>query len=900
MSPLAHFGNRFWNRLRPWTPALRNSKAHLDEELQFHIDQSIQANIASGMTPSAARRRALLDFGGLEAARETTYRQRPGWLLETLLQDVRYALRGFRRAPAFTLTVLATLALAIGATTAVFSVVDPILFRALPYAQADRLVSIGLVQSLERQEFMLGGFFYEWRDNQKPFEAFASQSVLPHACNLVGDNPIQLNCVAFQASFLPLLGISPILGRNFSPEEDIPGGPSVVLITYGLWRSRYGLDPHILNRLLDIDGAPSRVIGVLPKAFELPTLQDADVIYPLTLVSPQDQRKQNGGIGQPMRVFARLKPGLTIPQAIAQMGPLFQHTQETFIPEAIRKDFHLSIRSLRDRQTQDVQLMAWVIFGSVLAVLLIACANVASLMLARAAAREREMAVRSALGASRGRLIRQTLTEALLLSFGGAVLGLALGEGLLRLFIALAPASIPYLDRAGLDLRIVAFTLLLSLVCGAAFGLAPALERPRSSASAFAARTANSVRHAFLRKGMVAAQIAISMVLLSGAVLLLRSFRNLEVQSLGMQPAGVLTARMALPGFRDTPVAGMVSRNGPKQAGLFTQAEAAVRHLPGVRAVGWSESLPPGGGFQDARRFSDFAVDGQVQPETGNNGLVRFRGVTPDYFRALQIPIVRGQNFTEDQRESKQQWMILSRLAALRMFGNRDPVGQRIAMGTDRTEFTVAGIAENVKNGGLNEPDMPEVYWLRRNEPKDWGSPVPMMVIATDLSPEVVAPWVRAQIAQIAPTAPVKIDTLNRQLSKLADRPRFATALLGFFAFTGLGLALVGLYGLTAYVAQRRTQEIGIRMALGASRPNILRLIAWEGLRLVAFGSVIGLAAALAVTRALSSLLFNIGPRDPASLIGAALLLSLVALAATLIPARTAMQVDPAESLRCQ
>jgi putative ABC transport system permease protein len=323
------------------------------------------------------------------------------------------------------------------------------------------------------------------------------------------------------------------------------------------------------------------------------------------------------------------------------MGPLFQHTQQTFIPEAIRKDFHLSIRSLRDRQTQDVQLMAWVIFGSVLAVLLIACANVASLMLARAAVREREMAVRSALGASRGRLIRQTLTEALLLSMGGAVLGLALGEGLLRLFIALAPASIPYLDRAGLDLRIAAFTLLLSLLCGTAFGLASALERPRPSA--FASRTASSARHAFLRKGMVAAQIAISMVLLSGAVLLLRSFRNLEVQSLGMQPAGVLTARMALPGFRDTPVAGMVSRNGPKQAGLFTQAEAAVRHLPGVRAVGWSESLPPGGGFQDARRFSDFAVDGQVLPETGNNGLVRFRGVTPDYFRALQFQSCEGR-----------------------------------------------------------------------------------------------------------------------------------------------------------------------------------------------------------------------------------------------------------------
>jgi predicted permease len=399
---------------------------------------------------------------------------------------------------------------------------------------------------------------------------------------------------------------------------------------------------------------------------------------------------------------------------------------------------------------------------------------------------------------------------------------------------------------------------------------------------------------------MVAGQIAISMILLSGAALLLRSFQKIEQQNLGMQPGGVLTVRLALPDFHDAPVAGMVSRNGPRHAEIYAQAEAAVRRLPGVRAVGWSESLPPGGGFQNARRFADFAAEGQPAPEPGSGGSVRFRSVTPDYFRALQIPIVLGQNFTEEERDSKQQFLILSRLAADRMAAGKNAVGERIRMGSDGTWATVVGVAENVRNGGLTDPDLPEVYVLRRNIPADWGSPVPMMVISTDLSTQSTAAWIRAQLAQIAPTVPVKIDTLAGQLSKLADRPRFEASLLGFFALTGLVMAVVGLYGLTAYLAVQRTREIGIRMALGAGRSDILRWIALEGFRLILVGGAVGLLAALALTQFLRSLLFSVGPRDPATFVGVGLLLTCVALLATLIPARTAMRVDPAVALRSE
>ena len=869
----------------------RSHQRELDEELQFHVEQAAEANLGAGMTPTEARRQALIDFGGVERTREQCHEARPGWWLGTVAQDVRYALRGFRRKPVFTVAVIATLALGIGATTAVFSVVDRVLFRPLPYAHDDRLVSVGLVQSLERQEFMVGGFFFDWRDNQKPFEALASQDALPHACNLVEASPAQLSCVHAQAGFLPLLGISPVLGRNFLRDEDRPNGPRVALISYGLWLDHYNRDPAILNRTIDLDGVPARVIGVLPLGFELPTLQAADVMMPMAL---DEGLERKSSPGHPMRTFGRLRPGVSIAQAKAEMEPLFERTQ-AWIPQEIRKDFHLSIRSLRDRETKDVQLTAWILLGAVLAVMLIACANVASLMMARGEAREREVAVRSALGASRGRLVRQTLTEAILLSFAGAAVGMALAEGLLRVFLALAPTGIPFLARAGLDLRIALFTVLLSLVCGVLFGLLPALQPPR----ALAARAAKTRKRTVLRRGLVVAQIAISMVLLSGAALLIKSFQNMEEQGLGIETQGVLTARIALPGFRyDT---------GQKKMEFYLKAEAALRRLPGIRAVAFSDSVPPGG-WNGGERLAGFVAEGKPRLAQGTGGSVVIRGVTPDYFQALNIPIVRGRSFTEEDRNGSQYLVVLSRLLAARMFPGEDPVGKRIQRIRDGLWFTVAGVAENVKNGGLTEQDDPEIYFLRRSVVQDWGerAPVgevmsgaaPILIVDAALPPATIAPWVRSQIAELDPTVPVKIETLNEMVSKLADRPRFETALLGFFALCGLLMAVIGLYGVIAFVAAQRTQEIGVRMALGATRLDVLRLIAGEGVRLIVLGGVLGLGAALALAQLLKSLLFNMGPRDPASYAAVAFLLVLVALAATLIPARTAMKIEPVVALR--
>ncbi|HET6205324.1 MAG TPA: ABC transporter permease [Terracidiphilus sp.] len=866
---------------------VRKKRGELDEELEFHLEKAVASRTAAGTGAPEARHQALIEFGGVESTRDQCERQRPGWWIGTVLQDVRYALRGFRRNPLFTISVLVTLAFGIGATTAVFTVVDRILFRALPYADAGQIVSVGMVHSLEHQEFLMGRSYVAWQNNQTPFSSFAAQSTMVHNCDLVENNPAQLGCISFQAGFLPLLGISPALGRNFLSEEDRPNGPRVVMISYGLWKGHYDGDPHILDRMINVDGNPVRVVGVLPKDFQFPTLESADIVTPFAF-NPAIQLTVNGGFGYPMRLFARLKPGVSVAQAYAQIQPLFSGDLNWFPPSA-RKELRLSIRTLRDRETQDVRPVAWVLFGSVLAVLLIACANVAGLMMARGAGRKRELAVRSAIGASRGRLIRQTLTEALLLSCAGGLAGLAMAQALVMVFVRLAPTGIPFIGKAHLDLRIAVFATLLSCLCAAIFGLAAALERP--GLAALSAKASMSRSHAFLRRGLVTAQIAVSIILLSGAVLLLRSFMKIEEQNLGMQTGRVMTMKVALPWWR--------YNTDQKVMDFYLRLESSLRRLPGSFAVGMTDSIPPGGshGF----RYSDLVVEGKPPTPPGTGGTVVGRSVTPDYFRALNIPIVRGRNFTEQDRTGNEHEAILSRLLAARLFPNEDPIGKRFKSDGARSDAgtIVVGVADNVKNNGLTEQSDPEMYMLRRSVPDDWSGNR-IVVIDSVMPASTIEPWVRSEVASIDRTLPVEMEPLNQTISRLADRPRFETTLLGFFALTGLVLAVVGLYGLIAFMTTQRTHEIGVRMALGATRANILGLIANDGLRMIAVGLALGLGTALAVSRMLKALLFQVSVHDPLTYIVVPLLLSLVALVAILIPARAGMRVEPAVTLRAE
>lgn len=867
---------------------LRKKRGELEEELEFHLDQAIASKISAGLNPAEARRQALIDFGGVELAREQCERQRPGWWIGTVLQDIRYALRGFRRNPLFTVSVLTTLALGIGATTAVFSVVDRILFRPLPYADPSRIVSVGMVHSLEKQEFLMGPFYLEWRENQRSFSSIGIQSTFAHNCDLVEQNPAQLNCIAVNAEFLPLFGISPVLGRNFLPEEDRPNGPPVAMISYGLWKGHYGGDPRILERVINVDGSLTRVVGVLPNNFQFPTLETAEIVVPMAF-NPAIQQTTNGGFGTPMRAFARLKPGVSVAEARAEMQPMFE-SELRFFPAEARREVRLNIRSLRDRETEDVQPVAWILLGFVLAVLLIACANVASLMMARGATRYREIAVRAAIGASRGRLIRQSLTEALLLSCAGGLAGLLTARGLLAIFVKLAPTGIPFIRKAHLDLRIAVFAALLSCLCGVIFGLVSGFEKP----GLVALNTRGSMlrSHAFLRRSLVTAQIAVTIMLLSGATLLLRSFVKIETQNLGMQTGGVLTVKVALPWFR--------YNSNQKAMDFYLHLETALRRLPGTSAVGLSDSVPPAGAM--GLRYADLGVQGKPRPAAGTGGTIVSRSITPDYFRALNIPILRGHNFAEQDRAGSESEVVLSRQLAARLFQSEDPVGQRIhraALHNDEW-FTVVGVADNVKNGGLAEQNEPEIYFLRRSVSNDWDGSRVILLIDSVMPPTSIAPWVRSEIATIDPTVPVNMEPLDQTVSRMADRPRFETALLAFFAGTGVMLAIVGLSGLIAFLTTQRTQEIGIRMALGATKGNILRLITNDGFRLVAIGGLFGLGLSMMVSRMLKAMLFQVSVYDPLTYIVVPLLLSLVALIAILIPARAGMRVEPAVTLRSE
>jgi putative ABC transport system permease protein len=877
------------DKLHEWTTRLRfffsrREPREVDDELQFHIEQQIETNRAAGMSEVEARRQALIAFGGVENSREACSEQRPSWLLETLAQDVRYGFRGLRRNPAYAITAILTLALGIGITTAVFSVVDRILFRSLPYADAGRLVSAGLTAPISANEFLLTDSYYEWRDHQVPFAAITSEQGT-EPCDLTEEKPARLNCSRVEASFLSTLGVTPLLGRGFTPEEDQPNAPKVALISYGLWKSSFALNPAVLNKTISVDGHATRVIGVLPKDFEMPTLEASDILVPQAL----DQAVvsvPNSNAVTIVYVFARLKPGISIEQAQAALKPMFDYSLSK-APPRFRNEVHLKVRSLRDRQMQHVSLTAWLLFGTVMIVLLIACANVASLMMARGAAREHELAIRAALGASRARLVRQTLTEALLLFLTAAFAGCVVAEITLRIFIALAPDGIPFLNQAHIDLRVFLFTIMVSLLCAVLFGLAPALQKPR--AEALGGRSMGSHARAVLRQWLVAAEIAGSMVLLVGGMLLFRSFWKLENQQLGIVTASIVTARLSL-GQQSYPTQ-------QSQMAFFQHLEARLRRLPGVKALALSDAIPPAG-YEHSMLYGVIGVEGKPKPEGGTGGTVWWRWVSPEYFSALRIPLLQGEGFTAEEQNSNSHFIVLSKMLSERMFPQENPIGQHLQLGQGPW-YTVVGVAANVKNGGLSGEQLPELYRLRRNRAEDWNTSG-AVILETAFATSAVESWVRSEIADVDPTLPVQVDTLHHTVQRIADRPRFETMLVSCFAIVGLLLAVVGLYGVIAFLVAQRRREIGLRMALGATRVDIVRLVVARGMVLVAVGGITGIIVASFLSRLLSSLLFSVGPHDPLSLLGVTLALVVVALLAMLLPAFSAMKVDPNEALRCE
>ena len=866
----------------------RKRPKELDDELQFHLEQSIAAKMAEGLSQSEARRQARIEFGSIEGAREQCEQQRPGRWMQTVVQDFRYARRSFTRYPGFSIAVVLTLMLGIGSTSAVFSVVDRILFRPLPYRDADRLVSVGLVAPIEPQEFMLGGSYYEWQDNQKPFVEMTSETGV-EPCDLTEVNPVRLDCASVESNFLPALGIMPLIGRNFFPNEDRPNAPRVALISYALWRTRFHQDHSLVGKLIRIDGKATEVIGILPSDFEMPRLQSADLLVPEALDVAAERKADPG---HPLWAFARLKARVTPEEAKAQLEPLFEYSLR-LAPAPFRKEVHYAVRPLRDRQFHDVHRAAWILLGLVMAVLLIACANVASLMKARRASREREMALRNALGAGRMRLLQQAITESLVLSGIGAVAGVLLAAALLKVFIAMAPDGMPFLHAAKLDARVMAFTLSASLLCAIGFGLVGGLTQAR--AAALTSRNRLSMRQARLRQLLVTTQIAASLLLLAGGALLTRSFWNLERQNLGLNDENVLTTTISL-GETAYPTA-------ERQREFFGQLQRHLRWGPGVHALAISDSLPPGGYHRDSI-YAALRVEGQPRLASGTGGNVAWRWVTPDYFGALDIPMIEGSGFTDEERSSSNRFVVLSRSLAQRMFPGQSPLGRQVHLDSGAPPdqdppYSVVGVAGDVKNGGLAVGEEPEYYRLRRDSADDWDG-TGVVIVKSSLPVAAMEHWMRAQIASLDPALPVEIATLRQRVAKLADQPRFEMLLVGYFGCSGLVLTIVGLYGVTAFLMVERKPEVGVRLALGASRGAIVWLVLGSAMRMVLPGTMMGLAMALGLSRALTSLLFQVGPHDPATFLGATTLVVAVALMAALVPAVAAARVDPMVTLRVE
>jgi len=867
--------------------------AELDSELRSHVQMREAQNRAEGMSEAEARAAARQSFGRVAAIKEQARMTYTSRFWETLHQDVRYALRGFRRNPAFTLTALLAITLGIGSTSAVFSVVDRILFRSLPYPNDHELVSVGLTTPIDANEFFFGPAYLSIKDSSAPFKSATSWTGAT-ACDLTEANPVRLTCGQVEDNFLDVLGVRPFLGRGFTTEEDSATGPRAALISYGLWQSRFAGSGNAVGSALKLDGEQWTIVGVLPATFEVPTLTEIDVLVPQRMDRAAIQRNQSGRF---MRVFARLNDRTSFSQARAALDPVLELALND-VPPQYRDEIGLIVRPLRDRQVGNAFWASWVLLAAVAAVLLIACLNVASLFLARASQRRDELAVRAALGAGKWRLTRQALTESLLLGVFGALGGWALAVALLKGFALIAPSGIPRLGDAELDGRVLGFTLVASIVSAVAFGLASCRRLPQASALSGARALGGS--RLDRRYAMVAVQIAASMVLLSAAGLLVDHLRTLQQAPVGMDIERVATVELVLGRqFYST----LESRHS-----FFEAVEESLAKLPGVIALAVTDSVPPEDSAGGSHPLATLLAEGRRPIEEGTGGLVFNRWTTPGYFRALGIPILEGRGFREAERSGPASTLVLSQSLASTLFPGQSAVGKRVQFRYSEppTWLEVIGVAGDVRNRGLSEAPGPEYYLLRNRKAQtslsDRVSPArrrrAIVIIRSQLAPEALANMLRTEVAKLDSTLPIAIDTMEQRVGRLAARPRFNAMLLSLFALMGAVLTAIGLYGVTSFLVAQRRREIGLRMALGATTNNVVAMVLARALRWTVAGAALGLIGVYLSASALKALIDGSTSSDlwPAST--AVAILATVAVVAAGVPALRASTASPTQALR--
>ncbi|MDQ3585381.1 MAG: ABC transporter permease [Acidobacteriota bacterium] len=813
--------------------------------------------------------------------------------MTTLWQDVRYGVRMLLKNPGFTFVAVVALALGIGANASIFSVVNAVLLRPLPFAEAEQLVMVWERRPRQNRESgpVAPADFLDWQKQNQSFAAMAAYSA--RAFNLTGGGaePEQLIGQLVTNEFFRVLGARAALGRTLLPEVDLPGGNRVAVISHGLWQRRFGGDAGVVGRTLTLDDEIFTVAGVMPPDFNYPDRETElwaspqrtvpDVILPGN-PDPATLRSLHY-----LNVIARLKPDVTRTAAQAEMETIAGRLEQQY-PDA-NTGHTARVVGLHEQLVGDVRPVLIVLLSAVGFVLLIACANVANLLLARGAGREREMSIRTALGAGRLRLIRQLLTESVLLAVTGGALGLLLALWGTDALVAISPESFPRLQEINLDGRVIGFTFLTSLLTGVIFGLVPALQVSKldlSSALKDGGRgSAEGFGRRRLRGALIVAEVALTMVLLVGAGLMIRSFDRLLRVDPGFKADHLLTMEVSLPQAK-------YDESEEQTANFFREIIGRIGELPGVQSAGATWILPLSG--QGAG--SGFEIEGRDPATVSERLNSAFSSVSPNYFHTMSIPIVKGREFGDRDTATAPGVSLVNETFARRYFPNEDPLGKRIKRrGDDNDWTTIVGVVGDVRQLGLDMEPRAEMFFSYQQ------SPVPFMNIAvrTATDPATLATAVRQEVWAVNPNQPVaNVSTMNELLANSAARTRFNTLLLSLFALIALTLASVGIFGVMSYTVTQRTREIGVRMALGAQRSDVLRLVIRQGMILAGLGIVIGLAAALALTRLMTSLLYGVSATDPATFTGIALLLAGVALVACYIPARRATKVDPMVALR--
>jgi len=865
----------------------------LGDEVSFHLEELTKQNLAQGMNAEDARYAALRELGGVERIKEECRDMRRVNYVENFVQDVRYGMRQLARNPGFATVAVLTLALGIGVNTAIFSVVNAVLLSPLPFAAPQQLVSVVSTRRGNVPGNVSYPDFADWQAQNHVFSQIAAYDTDNFTLTGQGE-AMHIQGAVVSADLFSLLGVAPVLGRSFLPDEDkLPaaGGAFAIILSHRLWQQRFHADPGIVGRTIEIDNRNFMVVGVMPAGFQFPLETEAADFWMTMAINfvtvpgePSIADQRGAGF---LDVIARLKPHVSQAEALAEMSTIVSRLNKQYTDRAPRG---VQVVPEIDRVAGPARPALLILLAAVACVLLIACANVANLMLARGASRRKEMAVRAALGAGRGRIVCQLLTESVLLALLGGALGAALGFWGISGLINLLPVDIPRLAAVHVDSTVLLFTVLVSMLTGIVSGLAPAAQSSRlDSAESFKESghgLSEGLHRSRGRSVLVVADVAVAAVLLVGAGLLINSFLRLQRVDPGFNPQHMLTFKMDLP---------YVRYSGLNQTQFFERAIERLKHLPGVVSASAVLPLPLNG--DEVATF--LTIEGQPVVEN-NRPRAGYSWVEPGYFRTVSIPLVKGRDFTAADDLTTTPVVIINQSFARQFFSHQDPIGQRIKPGIDNGYKTspmreIVAVVGDVRQYGLASPAGPEVYVPLAQSPLGSMN----FVVHTAGDPLSMVGSVRQEIGGMDKDLPFYgVTTFDEYLGLGFAAPRFLTVLLGLFAALALALAAVGLYGLVSYSASRRTHEIGIRVALGAERGDVLRLVVGQGFKLALIGVVIGTAGALASTRLLSSLLYGVKPTDPATFVAVALVLAVVALAASYIPARRATRVDPMVALR--